>query len=276
MKTYFILPFALLALAGCVKTADDTASSDQSTQPPLQRLVGTLSIVESYSVSDKSGAPFSSRKLTLDGKIDQLVRVSESSEGREGRLNFETQDNVPLTISGTVSETGQFAYDKPDDNMIVKGRGESSWSGKLNDLDLSIGRSALGKGDEISLRFQTPVTGKLTTKMTTRDGAIVESGPGATDFLISLMESVPDQPSQRVFKRDFGVMPALGATVPAEGLPKIMYEGLKANPGTAHLGLVTASNRDAWTYSGQKTYSKPKDETQWVETITLSLKLTKP
>jgi hypothetical protein len=273
MKTYLILPFAMLALAGCVKHADDTASSDQPPQAPLQRLVGTLSIVENFSVSEKSGAPFASRKLTLDGKIDQLVRVTESSEGR---LEFETQDNVPLTISGTVSETGQFAYDKPDANMIVKGRGESSWNGKLNDLDLSIGRSAIGKGDEISFRFLTPVTGKLTTKMTTRDGAVTESEPGATDFFISLMETVPDQPAQRVFKRDFSVMPALGATVPAEGPPKMLYESLKANPGTAHLGLVTASNRGAWTYSGQKSYSKPKDETQWVETITLSLKLTKP
>ena len=221
---------------------------------------------------DKAGPQVATRKMQLLGTIDQLVRVRD---GSEGSLSFETDGDVPLKISGTVSESGQFAYDKPDDNMIVKGRGQSAWTGKLDPLDFTVRRSKLGAGDEITFSFSTPMTGKLETKLTTRDGAVIDMPPASAGFFITLLEDAPEEPGKRIFKRDFDLLPALGP-VPSDAFSKMMYDGMKANPGMAHTGVVTSPDRKSWTYSGTKLWVKDNAETKWVETVKLSLKLTKP
>ena len=276
MQPLSVIAFAALLVAGCGNKTGATEATEVEDAPPakpaLQRLSGTLSIVEDWALMDKAGAQVATRKMQLQGTIDQLVRVSEDSEGS---LSFETDGNVPLKMSGTISESGQLAYDKPDDNMIVKGRGQSAWTGKLDPLDFTVRRSKLGAGDEITLRFGVPMTGKLETKLTTRDGTVIDMPLASAGFVITLLEDVPDQADKRIFKRDFDLMPALGPA-PSDALAKMMYDAMKANPGMAHTGLVTSLDRQSWTYSGTKLWGKQNGETKWVETAKLSLKLTKP
>ncbi len=274
MKSIFLVPFAALLLAGCVNKDDNVEPEQEQSpaKPPLQRLVGTLTIVEDYAISDKSKAPFATRKLQLNGKIDQLVRVSE---GSEESLNFETDGDVPITISGTITETGKLELDNPDGNSLIKGRGDSAWKGTLKDLDFTIRRSKLGIGDEISFRFQVPMSGKLVANLTTREGGTVDYGSTGADFFITLLETVADEPTQRVFKGNFDLLPALGA-VPTDAFAKQFYDGLKPNPSIAHTGLVTAPNRQSWTYAGVKRPVPGNGEVAWTESINLSLKLTAP
>ncbi len=274
LTSHILVAAAALLIAGCGNKGETTGTEDAPPpKPALQRLVGTLAIDDDWSLKDKkSGTQVATRKMQLQGTIDQLVRVSE---GSEGSLNFETDGDVPLKISGTVTESGQFAYDSPDDNTVVKGRGESKWSGKLDPLDFDIRRSKLGAGDEITIRFATPMTGKLDTKLTTREGAVVDLPPASAGFFITLLEDAPEEPAKRIFKRNFDLMPALGP-VPSDAFAKMMYDGLKANPGMAHTGMVTSPDRRSWTYSGTKLWIKENGETRWVENVKLSLKLVKP
>lgn len=241
-------------------------------KPSLQRLVGTLTIVEDFALSDNAKPPFATRKMQLNGKIDQLVRVSE---GSEDSLTFETDGDLPITISGTITETGKLALDNPDGRSVIKARGDSAWTGKFKDFDFTIRRSKLGIGDEITFRFQTPMTGKRVDNVTTREGGTVDYGSTGTDYYITLLEAVADDPGRRIFKRDLDLLPALGAE-PTDAFAKQFYQGLKANPGMTHIGLVTAQDRRSWTYSGFKRYVPANGETSWGETVTLSLKLTQP
>jgi hypothetical protein len=269
-----LLALAAMAVSGCSKS--DAASEDDAAppKPPLQRLVGTLNVSDDYAMTNKAGVTVATRKMQLQGNIDQLVRVRE---GSEGSLEIETDGNVPLKMTGTVSENGQFAYDDPDSNSVVKGRGHSAWTGKLEAerLDLSIRASKLGHGDEVSFRFATPMSGKMETRLTTRDGNVVDLPPASAGFFITLLEENPQDPAQRLFKRDFALMPALGA-VPSDQFSKMLYDGIKANPGVAHTGLVTSADRRSWTYSGTKNWVKDNAETKWVEQVTLHLRLTNP
>ena len=272
MKSIFLILIAALLLAGCVNKDEEPEAVDTPAKPPLQRLIGTLTIAENYAIGDKGKPPFATRKMQLSGELDQLVRVRDASEGD---LAFDTDGDVPLIISGTITETGHLALDNPDGSSFIKGRGESAWTGKLKDFAIRIMRSKLANGDEMKISFQTPMSGKLVANLTTREGGTVDYGSTGTDFFITLLEANPDDPAKRLFKRDLDLLPALGG-VPTDPFSKQFYEGLKANPGIAHTGLVTAPDRRSWTYAGSKQYVPANGETTWGETVNLSLKLTKP
>ncbi len=264
---------AIVALCACSDKTVDAPEAPQAPQAPLQRLAGSLAISEEYAMIDvKTGQPFVVRKMLLQGKIDQLVRVQS---GDDGQLRIETDGNAPLTMSGTIVENGTLTLDSPDAATIVKTRARSDYSGSLGEFTLRIRRSGLGQGDELDVGFDTAMAGAREMKVTMRNGTTIDPGTGGMDAFISLLEEDKTDPAKRVFKRDFALMPALGA-VPADGLNKMMYDGLKANPGTGHTGLVTAAGRNAWRYSGSKNYGITGAETRWIETVKLDLKLGKP
>lgn len=274
MKTTYLMALAILALTGCGnKAADTSAPADDAPAPPKAqtvRLVGTISIMDDASVSGKAGKA-GERKGNLQGTIDQLVTVDKDAE--DG-LNFHPVGGGLLILHGTVTETGYWSTDSPDDNMIVKLRGKNDHQGKLTTLSLGIRPSKLGVGDEVSMAFDVPMTGKLTMQGTTRQGQVIDISEGGTAFM-SILEPDTSDPAKRRYKRDFLLLPSLGAT-PTDAFAKMMYDGFKAHPGAAHLGLATAPGRQGWSYSGVKKYGKAGGDMQWDERIELKLNLTKP
>jgi hypothetical protein len=269
MKSISAIALAACMLLGCSPEAEE-GQGDATPKPALQRLVGTLSIVEDYAIRKETGVPFLTRTMVLQGKIDQPVEVGEST----ARLDFSPAGGVPLRMTGTVSETGKVSLDDPDSNAIVKTRGDSRWTGKLGEYELSILRSKMGAGDEIHLRFNTPMEGKTVLNATDRNGTTTDlaAAGGDAGFMgLSLLEPNPSD-HKPMFKREYDLFPKLGA-VPAEPFEKQLHEGIARYPAMFHLGLVTSPGRNAWTYSGTKVYSKPGSETQWTEKVELSLKL---
>lgn len=269
MKSIAIAALAACTLLACSPKAEEE-STDTPPKPALQRLVGTLSIVDDYAMKMSSGEPFLTRQTVLQGKIDQLVEVNESQD----RIDIMAEGGARLQMTGTVTEKGQVSLDDPDSNSIVKIRGDSQWAGKLGDYELSVSRSKLGAGDEIHLRFNTPIEGKSVVNVTNRDGATTDlaaSGGDAGFMGLSLLERDPSD-GKPLFKRDVDLFPKLGE-MPADPFAKQMYEGFQKHPGVVHLGLVTNPARNAWTYSGTKVFSKPGGETEWTEKVELSLKL---
>ncbi|QBE62353.1 hypothetical protein [Pseudoduganella lutea] len=270
MKSVFATALAACMLLACSPKADEEpaeAPPDSTPTPALQRLVGTLSITEDYAIAGKSGAPFLTRKMVLQGKIDQVVQVEESGDS----LDVTPEGGAPMRMSGTISETGQLSMDNPDSNSIVKTRGDSTWTGKLGDYELRIARSKLGVGDEIHLRFNMPMDGNMVVKSTHTSGAVTEMGTEGNLMGLSLLEANPSD-GKFMFKRDYDLFPKLGQE-PTEAFEKQLYDGMKKFPAVVHLGAVTNPGRNAWTYAGTKVYSKPGSETQWTEKVELSFKL---
>lgn len=270
MKSVFAIAVAACTLLACSPKADEETAGEapaSTPAPALQRLVGTLSITEDYAINGKSGTPFLTRKMVLLGKIDQPVQVDESGDD----LNFTTEGGSPMQMSGTISETGQLALDDPDSNAIVKTRGDSSWTGKLGEYEIRIAKSKLGVGDEIHLRFNTPMEGKMAVKSTHTTGAVTEMGTEGNLMGLSLLEPNPSD-RKPMFKRDYDLFPKLGQE-PAQAFDKQFYDGIQKFPAMFHLGVATSPGRNAWTYAGTKVYSKPGSETQWTEKVELSFKL---
>lgn len=264
MKPVFAVAFSACVLLAC---SSNSAQAATPSKAPLQRLVGTLSIVEDHAVSGTTGAPFVTRKTVLQGSVDQLVRVQESS----GTLRFTPEGGGRLQMKGTVVETGQLTLDDPNSNSLVKTRGESKYTGKLGDYELSIARSKLGIGDEFHFRFNTKMSGKAVVTATHRNGMTSDLSESAAEMGLSMLEPNPSDRTP-MFKRELDLLPLLGA-VPAEPFEKQFYEGIKKFPALFHLGLTTSPNRQIWTYAGTKVYSKPGDKTQWTERVELSFKL---
>lgn len=274
MKSNAAIVLAVCSLAACTLAAcsprEGNAGEDstaESPKPALQRLVGTLSIVEDHAIKDKSGVPFTTRRMVVQGKIDQVVEVTESSD----HLDLDPEGGGRLTMRGTVLETGRIATDTPDSNSIVRIRGESSYTGQPGEYELSIIRSKLGRGDELHLRFNTPMEGKMVVNATHRNGQVTDMGESGNLMGQSLLEPNPSD-GKPMFKRDYALFPKLGE-VPADPFAKQLHEGIRKYPAMFHLGLVTSPGRSAWTYAGTKVYSKPGSETAWTEKVEISLKL---
>ena len=274
MKTTYLMALAILTLTGCGNQPADAAAPAAPSlavpKPQAVRLVGTISIIDDASVSGKTGKA-GERKSNLQGTIDQLVTVHK--DGEDG-LDFHPVGGGRLILRGTVTETGYWSSDSPDDNMIVKLRGKNDQQGKLTTFAIGIRPSRMGVGDEVSMSFDVPMTGKLTYEGTTRQGQVIDLSSGETAHM-SILEPDTSDPAKRRYKRDFTMLPTLGAP-PADAGSKLMYDAFKANPSYIHQGLQTAPGRQSWSYSGVKKYGKPGGDIQWDERIEIKLSLTKP
>ena len=240
-------------------------------KPPLQRLVGTVTIAEDFAMLRPDGKPFMTRTMTVTGKFNQLVRVLEL---HDGALQLDVEGGGPILLSGAVEENGKLAQDTPNGNLVVKARGNSSWNGKLGKVNLDIARSKLGAGDEIVLTFATPVAGKMEMLLTDSAGMTTDHGSAGQDLFLSLMEEDADDPARRTYKRDYRFLPSLGG-VPSDAFSKMMYDGLKKHPEIAHIGLSTTPDRRTWRYAGS-TSMGDKVGKRSKETVTLELMLVKP
>ena len=280
MKSLMLIPFAALMLGGCAKKSEAPQPAAQlvkpveyaPAKPPLQRLVGTLGIVEDYAIDGNGKPSFITRKMQLNGKVDQLVRVRESDEGY---LVLATEGDGRLIVSGTITETGNLAVEEADSNLRIKGRGESAWEGKLSAFELEIRRSTVGAGDEIRIRLQAPMSGTLVTDASTRFGTKLSLDLRGTDPRINSLQQDPEDPARRIFEHRLLLFPALQA-VPSSAAEKQGYEVVKATPDLFHIGLVTSPDRRSWTYSGHKRHELMIEGSRWGETVNLSLKLTQP
>ncbi|RUL72185.1 hypothetical protein [Dyella choica] len=271
--------------------ASSTAHEQQSDQNKM-RLVGEFKFVRHVSLASP---PASTSKLarqielTTEGKFSQLVTVSDQPDGG---LSLSEVDPASTHIDATATEKGQLDLNDPGGNTLVKEHEESSFSGPITEFpSISIKRSLLGAGDEVSIRLEAVLGGKASTVSTTSQGMVMKSDEATQ---ASLLDPEAGQSDKRKFALDFNLLPSLGPRPeidphadPSDAEKTVhnleiqsaqrMYDGIKALPSAFNLGLVTSPQRDHWDYSGE--ISKPgsgADGSQWTETLHVTLKLEKP
>ncbi|WP_266169733.1 hypothetical protein [Dyella subtropica] len=288
-----------IALAGCSSKTEQggTVASTSQEQPAEKkmRLVGEFKFVRHVS-QDDSGTTASKMKLskdvelTAEGSFSELVTIAPDLA--DGSMQFNVVDPASPHIHATATEKGHMDLDDPDGNGIVKSHEESAFSGSITEYpEVSIKRSRLGAGDEVSIRLHAKLAGKAPVAATMSNGAVVQSEELAQ---ASLLDKIDGEPGQREFKLDLDMLPTLGSRpeVDAHGDPndsdkmsrdmeikldQQLYDAIKKDPSLHYLGLVTSPQRDHWDYTGEiSPVGKNTGSIKWTESVHLSMRLEKP
>ena len=280
-----LAPLALLI--GCGGGGSDGGGVTDTTptpgSPTVMRLVGDFSIQNDYRLTGKSTVPGTkaeyTNKFAVKGTVEQLVTVSVDTGS--GSVTFQPVGTDAMKVSATVSEIGHCETANPNDATVASSLGDSSFSGPVaSPVDYTVRASALGAGDEFSLRMAAAAKGSATLTFTAPNGSAqttTQTCPG----LPSILQRPPElAPTEAVLSstQSWSLFPALGAR-PSQSADQQLYDAIAQNPSGFHVGLTTSPARDRWSYSGTRVLASTDtalESTRWTETIVLNWQLVKP
>lgn len=231
-------------------------------------------------IAKPSSKGMGEREQLIQGSFDQMVEVEMKDDGKS--FVFRPIDGKPAKVLATITEKGHYDAEDPESSLVIKSSTHSNFSGTImENMNFEIKRSAMGKGDEISMKMEGELTGEAQTIITQRDNnKLITDEGGMWD---SILEKVnPPDPHRRHYSKTWIIVPTLGPRPeidPNDPLKLMMYDAIAAGPSVFHVGLVTSPNRQQWHYKGTIVHNdsdKPTETMKWLETLELTLRLDPP
>ena len=231
-------------------------------------------------VAKPSSKGMSEREQLIQGSFDQMVEVEMKEDGKS--FVFRPIDSKPAKVLATITEKGHYDSEDPESSLVIKASTHSNFSGKiLENMPFEIKRSAMGQGDEISMKMEGELTGEAQSVTTARDNSkFVTDEGGMWD---SILEKVnPPDPHRRHYAKTWLFYPTLDPRPekdPNDPLKLMTYDAIAAGPSVFYVGLVTSPNRQQWHYKGTLVHNdsdKPTETMKWLETVELTVRLDPP
>ena len=214
------------------------------------------------------------RDQTMTGTLDQAVYIDGFSANDTSA--FHAIPNKAMTVNATITEADNGHSEHPGDSTVVQYDSHSAFAGPIsNPIDISIKRSALGVGDELSLRLEAKLSGKGNQIFKSPNGQTTELAvPSDITSILELDTSSPGDPNTlRKYAKTLWILPTLGAR-PIDPLDQQMYDAILKAPTVVHLGMITSPARRLWTYSGKLFYANTDtaiETTQLSETVAITI-----
>ena len=191
------------------------------------------------------------RDQVITGTLDQAVYVDGFSANDTSA--FHGIPNKAMVVNATITEIGQGHNEDPNSSSFIQSDASSSFTGPIsNPIDIAIKRSALGVGDELSIRMQSNLTGKATTIYKFSNGQ-TQTLPEVSEF-VSLLEkdtsSAGDPNTLRKYAKNWLIVPTLGVR-PTDPLEQKTYDAIVQAPQYFHQGFTTSVSRKLWKYTGK-------------------------
>lgn len=282
LRVGILSPLVLFLGCGGGGGNGDVANDPGGSPPKVQRLIGDFTVKNNYSLKGKStvigkSADYSNQ-FTMSGTVEHTVRVN--IDGTTGQRSFSFVGNEGTKVNAMVHEVSRCNATDPDDSTMVSLAGQSVFSGPVNAVDLNIGGSALGIGDQLTFGADAVVTGTSTFTVVSPEGVsqTLNSRCAGSPTLLEARGDATPGTARIAPGQSWMVLPALGAR-PTSGLDAQIHDAVVANPKGFHVGLATSPARDAWSYKGTKVIADRDDANErllWTEELEVSWRLVAP
>lgn len=279
MHKFLALPLTFLLLCACSDKNLPSSNSIADTPPKgkVMRLRAEFSINDRFTMVGKpSSKGMGEREQVIKGSFDQLVEVEMQDKGNS--FVFRAIDGKPARVDAIITEKGHYDAEDPESSGVTKLSSHSNFSGSImNNMDFKITRSAMGRGDEISMKMEGDLTGEAQSIITQKDGQFITDEGGMWDSVLE--KTKPSDPHRRHYSKTWIIVPTLGARPTNDPVAEMFYDGIVASPSMFHKGLVTSPNRQQWHYKGTLVHAdtdKPTETMKWLETLEVTLQLDPP